>query len=41
MWSVRWSPDGRHLAALTSPIGLAVLDVESQRWRELDKGIAG
>jgi Tol biopolymer transport system component/DNA-binding winged helix-turn-helix (wHTH) protein len=51
MWSVRWSPDGRHLAALTSPIigmafltypiGLAVFDVESQRWTELDKGIAG
>jgi len=50
MWSVRWSPDGRYLAALTSPIGVAVLtspiglavfDVESQRWRELDKGIAG
>jgi len=50
MWSVRWSPDVRYLAALTSPIGVAVLtspiwlavfDVESQRWRELDKGIAG
>jgi Tol biopolymer transport system component/DNA-binding winged helix-turn-helix (wHTH) protein len=41
MWSVRWSPDGRHFAAITATAGLAVFDVDSQRWRELDNGLVG
>lgn len=41
VWSVRWSPDGRHFAALTAKTGLAVFDVDSQEWKELDKGLAG
>jgi DNA-binding winged helix-turn-helix (wHTH) protein/Tol biopolymer transport system component len=37
IWSPRWSPDGRFIAALTGNSGtiLKVFDIEVQRWSEL------
>lgn len=38
MWSPRWSPDGRFIAALSSSGGISVLDLATKRWSELVKG---
>jgi Tol biopolymer transport system component len=36
LWSPRWSPDGRYVAAISNePQGLKVLDVATQRWSTL------
>ena len=40
--TARWSPDGRHIAALNSvKRELLVFDLGSQRWRKLAEGING
>jgi Tol biopolymer transport system component/DNA-binding winged helix-turn-helix (wHTH) protein len=41
LYSVRWSPDGRHIAALRadSPT-LMLFDVETKKWEELAKNVA-
>ena len=41
MWSPRWSPNGRFIAALNSSGGISVYDFEKQRWSELQKGENG
>ena len=39
MFSPRWSPDGRYLAAMTSDSSrLMLYDFETQKWREIGKG---
>jgi Tol biopolymer transport system component len=39
LYSPRWSPDGRHLAALSrDALGLLVYDFSSERWRTLAEG---
>jgi eukaryotic-like serine/threonine-protein kinase len=38
MWSPRWSPSGRFIAALNSNGGISVYDLDKQRWSELQKG---
>ena len=39
--SPRWSPDGRHIAAMFGNNGLKVFDLETQRWTELQKAQTG
>jgi Tol biopolymer transport system component len=42
VWSPRWSPDGRFVAALTvDDLSLTVFDFETQRWLVLQKGRNG
>lgn len=36
LWSPRWSPSGRFIAALTSTWSLTIFDVEKQRWSIAD-----
>jgi Tol biopolymer transport system component len=39
VYSPRWSPDGRFLAALSTPtLALTVFDFKTQQWRVLAKG---
>ncbi|HEY1801497.1 MAG TPA: protein kinase [Terriglobales bacterium] len=42
LFSPRWSPDGRYLAALhTDSSGLALFDFKTQKWTPLVKGLVG
>ncbi len=42
VWSPRWSPDGRFVAALSvDDLSLTVFDFETQRWSILEKGRNG
>jgi Tol biopolymer transport system component len=42
LWSPRWSPDGRYIAALSSDTKtLFLFDFQSQRWTELGKANFG
>jgi Tol biopolymer transport system component len=41
MWSARWSPDGRYIAALNPTWSVMVFDFESQKWTTLVKGLCG
>jgi Tol biopolymer transport system component/DNA-binding winged helix-turn-helix (wHTH) protein len=38
MWSPRWSPNGRYIAALNSSGGISVFDFQTGLWSELQKG---
>jgi Tol biopolymer transport system component len=35
LWSPRWSPDGKYIAAISEVRGLKVVDVATQRWSTL------
>ncbi|HEY1801498.1 MAG TPA: hypothetical protein VGG46_11245 [Terriglobales bacterium] len=42
LFSPRWSPDGRYLAALhTDSSGLALFDFKTHKWTTLVKGLVG
>jgi WD40 repeat protein len=38
MWSPRWSPNGRFIAALNASGGISVFDFQTGLWSELQKG---
>jgi len=39
LWSPRWSPDGRHISALSSDHdGIELFDFQTEKWTELAKG---
>jgi len=40
-WSPRWSPDGRHIAALFDMNALKIYDLTTYRWTEVQKGDTG
>ncbi|MGC1781635.1 MAG: winged helix-turn-helix domain-containing protein [Acidobacteriaceae bacterium] len=41
LWSPRWSPTGRYIAALTTTSSLAVFNFNTQRWSVLEQGGCG
>ena len=41
MWSPRWSPNGRYIAALDPTWSLVVFDFDSQKWTTLSRGFCG
>jgi Tol biopolymer transport system component len=41
LWSPRWSPTGRYIAALTTTSSLAVFNFDTQRWSVLEQGGCG
>jgi len=42
LWTARWSPDERYLAATTRDYGkLMLYDFKTQKWRQLDDGFIG
>lgn len=41
MWSPRWSPDGRYIAALDRTWSLVVFNFKTQKWMTLSKGFCG
>jgi Tol biopolymer transport system component/DNA-binding winged helix-turn-helix (wHTH) protein len=38
MWSPRWSPNGRFIAGYSPSRGIALFDIETQRWSKLQEG---
>jgi DNA-binding winged helix-turn-helix (wHTH) protein/WD40 repeat protein len=38
MWSPRWSPDGRYIAAQDPAKSLMIFDFKTQKWARLEKG---
>lgn len=38
MWSPRWSPDGRYIAALDPIKSLMIFDFKTQKWATLERG---
>lgn len=38
MWSSRWSPDGRYIAALDPARSLRIFDFKTRKWATLEKG---
>ncbi len=38
MWSPRWSPNGRYIAAMLQDGGISIFDFKTGQWHELQKG---
>jgi DNA-binding winged helix-turn-helix (wHTH) protein/Tol biopolymer transport system component len=38
MWSPRWSPNGRYIAAMVKNGGISIFDVKTGQWHELQRG---